>query len=126
MSTFGNRNNKEYLIHGITIMHLIEQKGTAQDVKKAFEVLVEIRRKLEPLLEFPDNKTDIIYLLLVYGAKTHKACNSDPVYLVTLNPFTLLLKHQWTYVATVHSSSQQAMTQASDQLHTISFCSPLV
>jgi hypothetical protein len=68
----------------------------------------------------------IVYLLLVYGAKTHKAHNSDPVYLVTWNPFTPLLRREWTYVATVHSSSHQAMMQASDQLHTTSFCSPPV
>ncbi len=68
----------------------------------------------------------IVYLLLVYSAKTHKACNSDLIYLVTPNPFTLVLRHEWTYVATVHSSSHQAMMQASDQLHTTSFCSPPV
>ncbi len=56
----------------------------------------------------------IVYLLLVYGAKTHQACNSDSVYLVTESPFTLLLRHDGTYVATVHSSSHQAMMQASD------------
>jgi hypothetical protein len=65
----------------------------------------------------------IVYLLLTYGANTHKAHSSDPVYLVTRNPFTLLLGREWTYVATVHSSSHQAMTQASDQLHTTSLCS---
>ena len=68
----------------------------------------------------------IAYLLLVYGAKTYEACNSDPVYLVTRNLFTQLLGREWTYVATVHSSSHQAMMQASDQLHTTSFCSPPV
>jgi hypothetical protein len=68
----------------------------------------------------------IVYLLLVYGTKTHKACNPDPVYLVTWNPFTPLFRREWTYVAMVHSSSHQAMTRASDQLHTTSFCSPPV
>jgi hypothetical protein len=38
MSTFRNGKNKEYLIHIITVMHCIEQKGTAQDIKKAFEI----------------------------------------------------------------------------------------
>jgi hypothetical protein len=68
----------------------------------------------------------IVYLLLMYGANTHKACRSDLVYLVTRNPLTLLLGHEWTYVAVVHSSSHQAMTGAFDQLHTTSFCSPPV
>ncbi len=35
--------------------------------------------------------TFIVYLLLTYGANTHAARSSDLVYLVTLNPFTLLL-----------------------------------
>ncbi len=30
----------------------------AQDVKKAFQVLVEVRKELQPLLEFPDDKTE--------------------------------------------------------------------
>jgi hypothetical protein len=68
----------------------------------------------------------IVHLLLTYDANTHKARNSDLVYLVTWNAFTLLLGHKWTYVATVHSLSHQEMTQASDQLHTTSFCSPPV
>jgi hypothetical protein len=58
MSAYGIGNNKEYLVHIIAIMHLIEQKGTAQDVEKAFEVLVEVRREMQPLLKFPDNKTE--------------------------------------------------------------------
>ncbi len=66
----------------------------------------------------------IIYLLLTYGTNTHKACSSDLVYLITRNPFALLLGREWTYVAMVHNSSHQAMTQASDQLHTTSFCPP--
>jgi hypothetical protein len=62
----------------------------------------------------------------MYSTKTHKARNSDPVYLVTRNPFTPLFRREWTYVATVHSSSHQAMTQVSDQLHATSFYSPPV
>ncbi len=58
MSPFGIRNNKEYFVHNIAVSHLIEQKGTEQDVKKAFEVLVEVRREMRPLLEFPDNKME--------------------------------------------------------------------
>jgi hypothetical protein len=68
----------------------------------------------------------IVYLLLTYSVNTHEAHSSDLVYLVTWNLFILLLRHEWTYVATVHSSSHQTMTQASDQLHTTSFCSPPV
>jgi hypothetical protein len=70
--------------------------------------------------------TIIVYLPLAYSAHTHKAHSSDLVYLVIRNPFTPLLGRKWTYVATVHSSSHQAMMQASGQLHTTSFCSPPV
>jgi hypothetical protein len=58
MAAFGNGNNKKYLVHIIAVLRAIEQKGTEQDVKKAFEVFVEVRREIQPLLEFPDNKTD--------------------------------------------------------------------
>jgi hypothetical protein len=68
----------------------------------------------------------IVYLLLTYSAHTHKACCSDLAYLLTQNLFTRLLRREWTYVATVHSSSHQVMMGASDQLHTTSFCSPPV
>ncbi len=68
----------------------------------------------------------VVYLLLTYGTNTHEACSSDPIYLITRNPFALLFGHEWTNKATVHSSSHQAMTQASDQLHTTCFCSPPV
>jgi hypothetical protein len=62
----------------------------------------------------------------MYGTRIHKARHSAPAYLIIWNLFTLLLGHEWTYVATVHSSSHQAMTRASDQLHITSFCSLLV
>jgi hypothetical protein len=58
MSAFGNGNNEKYLVHVIAVMCLIDQKGMDQDVKKAFEVLVEVRRELQPLLEFTDNETE--------------------------------------------------------------------
>jgi hypothetical protein len=68
----------------------------------------------------------IVYLLLTYGTRIHEACCYVLAYLITWNLFTPFLGHEWTYVAMVHSSSQQAMTRASDQLHTTSFCSPPV
>ncbi len=58
MAALGNGNNKAYLILVIAILHVIEQKRTEQDVKKAFKVLVEFRREMQPLLKFPDNKTE--------------------------------------------------------------------
>ncbi len=39
-------------------MRIIKEKGTEQDVKKAFEVLFEVRRELKPLFKFPKDKTE--------------------------------------------------------------------
>jgi hypothetical protein len=57
MSAFGQGNNKEYLVHVITIKHLLEQKGTIQDFEKAFQVVLEVRKQLEPLLGTPEGET---------------------------------------------------------------------
>jgi hypothetical protein len=56
MPTYGSGNNEEYLVRVITILYLVEQKGTAAKVKEAFEALVAIRKKMNPLFEFPNNK----------------------------------------------------------------------
>ncbi len=40
MPTYGSGNNKEYLVHVITVLQLIEHKGTAAEVKEAFAALV--------------------------------------------------------------------------------------
>jgi hypothetical protein len=59
MSAYGQGNKeKYYLIHIIAIKHLPEQKGTDKDVRKAFQVAVEMRKELEPLLQAQDNKTE--------------------------------------------------------------------
>ena len=45
--------NKEYLVQVITVKHLLEQKGTIQDIGKAFGTVSEVRKQLELLLEAP-------------------------------------------------------------------------
>jgi hypothetical protein len=57
MSAFGQGNNEEYLVHIIAVKHLLEQKGTIQDVGKAFGAKVKIRKQLELLLKAPEGKT---------------------------------------------------------------------
>jgi hypothetical protein len=57
MPTYGTGNNKEYLIHIIAILHLVEQKGTAAKVKEAFAAFVAVRKEMSSLLEFPDEET---------------------------------------------------------------------
>jgi hypothetical protein len=58
MAAFGYRNNKEYLVHVIAVLRIIEQKGMEMDVRKAFQALVEVRREMKPLFEFPDDETE--------------------------------------------------------------------
>jgi hypothetical protein len=52
------RNNKDYLIHIITILCIIEQKEMASEIKKAWGALVEVRREMKPYFEFPENETE--------------------------------------------------------------------
>jgi hypothetical protein len=57
MPTYGSGNNKEYLVHVITVLRLVEQKGTAAKVKEAFAVLVAARKEMSPFFNFPEDKT---------------------------------------------------------------------
>jgi hypothetical protein len=57
MPMYGTGNNKEYLVHVIAILHLVEQKGTVAEVKEAFAAFVAVRKEISPLLEFPDDET---------------------------------------------------------------------
>jgi hypothetical protein len=57
MPTYETGNNEEYLVHVITILHLGEQKGTANKVKEAFAAFVAVRKEMSPLLKFPDDET---------------------------------------------------------------------
>jgi hypothetical protein len=57
MPTYSSGNNKEYLIHVIAVLHLVEQKGTAAEVKEAFAVLVAVRKEMSPFFNFPEDET---------------------------------------------------------------------
>jgi hypothetical protein len=54
MPTYGSGNNKEYLIHVIFVLRLVEQKGTAAEVKEAFAGLVTVRKAMSP--QFPQRR----------------------------------------------------------------------
>jgi hypothetical protein len=58
MVAFVYGNNEKYLVHIIAILRVIEQRGTEQDVRKAFQALVEVRREMKPLFEFPEDETE--------------------------------------------------------------------
>jgi hypothetical protein len=57
MPTYGTGNNEEYLVHVIAILRLVEQKGTATEVKEAFAALVAVQREMSPYFNFPEDET---------------------------------------------------------------------
>ncbi len=57
MPTYGSGNNKEYLVHVITVLRLVEQKGTPAEVKEAFTALVKVRKEMSPFFNFPEDET---------------------------------------------------------------------
>jgi hypothetical protein len=57
MPTYGSGNNKEYLVHVIAVLPLVEQKGTAAEVKEASAALVKVRKEMSPLFNFPEDET---------------------------------------------------------------------
>jgi hypothetical protein len=57
MPTCGSGNNEEYLVHVIAVLHLVEQKGTAVEVKEAFAALVTVRKEMSPFFSFPEDET---------------------------------------------------------------------
>jgi len=48
-SAFRAGNNKEYIEHVILVLRLLGQKGIKIDILRAFKVVKEINKKLEPL-----------------------------------------------------------------------------
>jgi hypothetical protein len=57
MPTYGFGNNKEYLVHVISVLQLVEQKGTAAEVKEAFAALVKVRKEMSPFFNFHEDET---------------------------------------------------------------------
>ncbi len=57
MPTYGSGSNKEYLVHVIAVLQLVEQKGTAAKVKEAFTALVAVRKEMSPFFNFPEDET---------------------------------------------------------------------
>ena len=53
MPTYGSGNNEEYLVRIIAVLRLVEQKGTAAEVKEAFAALMKVRKEMRPFLQLP-------------------------------------------------------------------------
>ncbi len=58
MAAFTHGNNEEYLVHVIAVLRIIEQKGMALDMKKAWGAIVEVRGEMNPYFEFCENETE--------------------------------------------------------------------
>jgi hypothetical protein len=57
MPTYGSGNNMEYHVHVIAVLRLVEQKGTAAEVKEAFTALVKGRKEMSPFFNFPEDES---------------------------------------------------------------------
>jgi hypothetical protein len=57
MPTYGSGNNEECLVHVIAIMWLVEQEGTAAEVKEAFAALEKVRKEMSHFFNFPEDET---------------------------------------------------------------------
>jgi hypothetical protein len=57
MPTYSSGNNEEYLVHVIAVLRLVEQEGTATEVKEAFAELVKVRKEMSPFFNFPEDET---------------------------------------------------------------------
>jgi hypothetical protein len=57
MPTNGSGNNEEHLVHVIAVLQLVEQKGTAVEIKEAFAALVKVRKDMSSFFNFPEGKT---------------------------------------------------------------------
>ncbi len=60
MAAFVYKTNKEYLIHIIAILHFIEKKGLASDIKVTWDSILELQREMKPYFQFPKDRTEAV------------------------------------------------------------------
>jgi hypothetical protein len=58
IAAFAYGNIKDYLIHVIAVLSIIELKGMALDIKNAWGAIVAVRMEMKPYFEFPENETE--------------------------------------------------------------------
>jgi hypothetical protein len=58
MAAFAYGTNEDYLVHVIAILHIIEKKGLASEIKVAWDAILKVRRKLKPYFLFPEDETE--------------------------------------------------------------------
>jgi hypothetical protein len=57
MPTYSSGNNKQYFVHVIAVLQLVEQKGTVAKVKEAFAALVTVRKEMCPFFNVLEDET---------------------------------------------------------------------
>jgi hypothetical protein len=57
MAAFTSGANKDYLVHVITILCIIEKKGLAAKIKAAWLAIRDIMKEMAPYFEFPPNES---------------------------------------------------------------------
>jgi hypothetical protein len=58
MAAFAYGTNKDYLVHIIAVLRIIEKKGLASDIKVAWDGIIKVRREMKPYFLFPENETE--------------------------------------------------------------------
>ncbi len=58
MAAFAYGTNKDYLIHIIAVLRIIEKKGLVSDIKVAWDAIIEVRREMKPYFLLPEDETE--------------------------------------------------------------------
>ena len=59
MAAFTSGTNKDYLIHAIAVLWIIEKKGMAEEIKAAWLALPAVRKEMAPFLQIlPDESKE--------------------------------------------------------------------
>jgi hypothetical protein len=58
MAAFAYGTNKDYLVHIIAILHIIEKKGLMSEIQVVWDSITEVKREMKPYFIFPEDKTE--------------------------------------------------------------------
>jgi hypothetical protein len=57
MAAFRSSTNKDYLVHVIAVLRIIEKKGLASEIKIAWNAICKVRKEMAPYFQFPQDKS---------------------------------------------------------------------
>jgi hypothetical protein len=69
MAAFTSGTNKDYHVHVIAVLHIIEKKGMVAEIKVAWLVITAVRKDMAPYFQFPPDESK--------EAKTHCLASLD-------------------------------------------------